>query len=208
MLVYNDVIKFDCIYQQNGEVKDNYNWTGYIKRITAPIYINNSAVSSLYGYTIDKQVTKTLVTQVVDCKQIEKPFVDKRYLCGEYGMIHADGIIRFVIFSKFNRPIDYEFRYDEEDCCLYGVWYFTDKSRTNTEFGGYAKLTMDQEVEYTEYEIDRELLNGEAFSKNVKTINELYDLKLANLIDHTSDGDERFAKAKEYFNGRSRVREH
>ena len=58
MKLWDDVLKFDCIYQQDGQVRVNYNWSGYVKSEYLPYHSDNGASFSLEGVTIENQISQ------------------------------------------------------------------------------------------------------------------------------------------------------
>ncbi|MBO4245528.1 MAG: hypothetical protein J5892_02155 [Bacilli bacterium] len=194
MKIWNNVLKFNCIYQQNGEIKEDYNWHGYVNND----YIldnNHRGVGSAYnieGVIVDEQTRCYL-------EWTPGTYIDERYLIGRQGILQPEGIVEFTILPNgTSSPIDYEFRYDEEDNCLYGVYYFVRQGLENDEYAGFAKLTIDQETEYKQIEVDYDIANCEAYRNNDLIIDRLCNYDLPTYQLHNGD-EERFIKAKEFF---------
>ena len=194
MEIRNNVLKFNCIYQQNGELKEDYNWSGYIhaEYISDGAHRGVGAGYNIEGVTTDEQTRCYL-------EWIKGDYIDKRYLLGKQGILQPEGIIEFSILPNgTSSPIDYEFRYDEEDNCLYGVYYFIRNGLENNEYAGFAKLTIDQDTEYKSINIDYDIADCEAYRNNHIMIDRLNDYMMPTYQLHDGD-DERFAKAKDYF---------
>lgn len=201
MKIWNNVLKFECQYQQNGILDDSYKWSGYIKRVSLhddTLYAKGM-VSTIEGTIVDEQVKEVMITEICPYKQYRKEYIDKRYLLGEAGLIHPKDTLNFVIFPVKGRPIDYEFLYDEETDCLYGVWYFVTKGSKNTEYGGFARLVINQNIEVDEYEIDKDIIGSDAYCKHSETIGKAISHGMSNLQSHEGANSKRFVDAKEYF---------
>jgi len=200
MKIWNDVLKLNCSYEQNGVVKDNYNWEGFVIAEHAFNSSKNGTVFSLEGITVDNQVTSEKVVEIVTGNSYVEKFKDKRYLFANSGLDQSKGLIRFVIFSKHNSPIDYEFMYDREDNCFYGVYYFTNSEVINVNYNGYAKLVIDQEIDMTTSQINSEISTWEYFNQNGSMISSMDEFNRSNLQVHDTTNNDRFMKAKEFFN--------
>lgn len=201
MTITDDVIRFDCIYQQDGEVKENYTWSGNILRYQTIVegIRQGDDISSLEGVIIDKQIDKTEVTEYFPFRQYIADYEDKRFLFSASGFLQPYGILKFVIFSEDGVPFDYEFRYDEEDECFYGVWYAVYDTVFNDEYNGFAKLTMEPKKDLEGFQINHDIIDSEAYKNNGTMVNRLFQLKRATIQKHDTESDERFKKAKEYF---------
>ena len=140
-----------------------------------------------------------LITEISPYRRYKRGYNDKRYLCGEYGMCHPEGTVKFVIFPLDHQPIDYELLYDAEDNCLYGVWYFVNKDLTNSEYGGFAKLDINQEFDIDVYAVQSEIQNCDAYYQNSDTIGNLIQHRKPNIQQHDEADAQRFIDAKNYF---------
>ena len=200
MEIYDKVLKFNCKYQQNGEIKSNYNWEGYIGRNTLKRESDNGLTSSLEGIVVDSQITTKRIFEIATIKKYTEDFVDERLLFCPNGLDHENGIIKFSIFPGNHIPIDYEFRYDEEDNCLYGVWYFVDKNKINTQYGGYAKLTIEQDTDMDIYNVNKKLWDWEYHAEHEKEILKMCKERISNLQQHNKLDLIGFQKAKSCFN--------
>lgn len=209
MQIRDRVLKLNCQYQQDDKLEPNYNWCGYVLRTDNEIDLSKSYgfISTIEGTTVDNQINKVVRTEIATCKEYIVDYIDKRYLCGQYGMRHLENTLEFIIFTNSGRPIDYEFKYDEIDNCFYGVWYFVDEDvKTNFKYDGFAKLEIEQNVNYEEYKVQHDICCSTAYEKYGEKIYSLMCEGKPTLQLHDKENLERFDKAKEYFRGISRKR--
>ena len=185
------LLKFDCTYQQNNEVKDFYKWSGYIHKYQD---IPNK----------DKRfLLEGVIRDQVDPKH-------ERYLYTPNGYIISKGIVNLSIFTWWiTRPIDYKFKYDDEDRCLYGCWKFVNSDYNLPINYGYAKLNIesarDEEnpwafedtLEKIETEIDDCL--SKYYHRFEKELKMMKKHDFSNVADDNILSDRQFQKAKEYF---------
>lgn len=208
MQIWNNILKFDCEYQQNGDLKENFNWNGYIICNNLPYdkHCGIGLASTLEGVIVDNQIKKVRITELYPYKQYTKDFVDERYLFGPIGMYHKEGIVKFVIFPLDHAPIDYEFKYDEEDDCLYGVYYFAPKEMINNNYSGFAKLKIIQDFDekIDEKMIDNKVYNLLPYYQHLRKISQMTEFK-KNSIQIHDENDEKYIKAKEYFKAHNKV---
>ena len=194
MKIWNNVLKFNCLYEQNGTIDEHFNWDGYVitKFIDNDYHGGIGAAYDIEGVIVDHQLA---FYPIVPCCKIE----DERFLVGHQGILQPEGVIEFSIFPNgTSSPIDYEFRYDEEDDCLYGVYYFVKNGLENNHYDGFAKLTIEQELHVDKSYVEEQIENNDAFWKYNKIIDNLANYKMANYQLHNGNKD-RFLKAKKYF---------
>ena len=207
MEIWNNILKFDCDYQQNGELNDNYNWSGYI--LCDSLFDKHNGrglASSLEGIIVDNQINKVRITEIEPFRQYIKDFKDERYLFGPIGKYHPEGIVKFVIFPLDHSPIDYEFKYDKEDDCLYGVYYFANKEMLNNNYSGFARLRINQDIDenINENYINNKIYNLLPYYQHIRKIANMTEFK-RNSIQFHDDNDEKYLKAKEYFKTKNKV---
>lgn len=207
VLLRDELMRFRCLYQQKDTISKKTFWSG-------------SMISS-YDYTRlckDKKAYSTIEGHLaefntgIDYKS-GLSFPESRYLLGMDGIDHSDVSLRFTIFPEKGRPIDYIFRYDEEDNVFYGVWFFVGSKNNYSEFGGFARLEVEK-YEYAQlgreeygYTNDREkqaieesIYKLDAYYKHADDISNMIDNHLSNLLPHEEVDDSTFKKAKAYFN--------
>ena len=172
----NDLVRYECKYQENGELKLGNYWYADV--------IKYDFIYSLRGI-------------VYQCHK--NAYFDKRYLCGATDS-EGEKVISLDIFPTDSSDIkEYLFKYDEEDNCLYGVWIIVDDPKgKDFEFGGYAKLEL-MELDINREEIESELNQNLEHNENSELIYDLKSFDNYAIVRQKINIDEEYIKAKEYF---------
>ena len=199
-----EVMRLHCFYQQNEKIDENQYWSGCVIR----------------EYDMDGTIEKHAVVSDIEGKIQEYKtipinnmrFPEARYLFGVDGINRPEGTINFTIYPERGRPlggpIDYMFKYDEEDDVFYGVWFFVNEKTKSSRYGGYARLEVTREIneyENTKNDITGSLWNLEAYYNNMDPITYMVNNRLSNLLPHEEVDNCTFESAKSYFRRNSKT---
>lgn len=192
MEVFSDILQLDCIYQFEGDIKDNYHWNGLVivdfhNELSEQ---NNGAVFSLEGLSIDKSDTQNSIE------------IHKRYLLGNGGIEQNANKVSFSVFPGNIAPLDYIVQYDESDYCFYGAWYWVNNFDFSSTLGGFVKISISPVYDKKRQDIQREIdawCISKYYKQYLKTICHLIDSQKANISEHNDLNDLIFKEAKEYF---------
>lgn len=196
ILLRKELMCFRCLYQQGGEINKRQFWSGSMIRSYdhGRLFKEGKAYSSIEGHLSEFQ------THIDWSSGLRFP--EDRYLLGVDGIIHSDGSLKFTIYPKQGRPIDYMFRYDEEDNIFYGVWFFVNTKTIESEYGGFARLDVEKyrgANEREKYAIEQSCWNIDAYFNNMEDITNMVDKSLSTLLPHEEVDDSIYANAKKYF---------
>lgn len=193
MEVFSDILQIDCIYQFEGDVKDNYNWSGLVivDLLNELSKKNNGPVFSLEGLSVDKSDTQNSIE------------IHKRYLLGNGGIDQIDNKVSFSVFPGNIAPLDYIVQYDKTDCCFYGVWYWVNNYDFSSTLGGFVKLSISPVYDRSRQDIQREIdtwcMKSKYYMQYLKPISHLIDSQKSNISEHDDLNNSIFKEAKEYF---------
>lgn len=197
MQIPSDVIKINCTYQYEGLVKEGYNWEGYAIITYRQDLSKDFAVSDIEALILDQSDTQ------------RNQEIHKRYLLGIGGVDFGLESISFSIFPGNICPFDYRVKYDSEDNCFYGLWYYVNKNNFTSEFGGYAKIEAIENYNIDKSSIQSEILkwsNDKYYGQYFQAITHITDNQKSNIAEYNENLEEISALAKEYFHSISKTK--
>lgn len=186
-----DTMHFLCRYQKNNDLSKNQFWSGSIIRNYDSKTSNerNKELSDVEGKLSEYD------TNIINGLRLP----EWRYLYGFDGINQTDNTISFTVFPEYGKPMDYMFKYDEEENMFFGVWFYIDMRNKASIYGGYARLELSKNNESNKDHIISDLWKLEAYCNNMTPIMHMVDNKVSTLLPHEEVDDSIYQNAKNYF---------
>lgn len=184
--LHDDVyLEIKGIYQQDGKAEEFNRWNGYV-------YVKKDISErhryfSICGSTIDQWDVHFL-----------KNNTNYRFLFSSPSKNAWKDNLNFTVLTNGLGIVDYSLRYDEDDDCFYGMWYFVEADDKEPKNRGFARITVEEadvELEYYKW-----LKNAHVMNSNLVRMEKMIKGNLANLTHHDTS-EELFEEAKNYFRG-------
>lgn len=214
VLLRDELMLFRCLYQQKNCINKKQFWSGSMIRD----YNQGKTIKEKRGLSNIEGHLSEFNTNIDWASKLRFP--EERYLLGIGGVDHHDVSIKFTVFPRTGRPIDYIFRYDEEDNVFYGVWFFVNNKTKTSEYGGFARLEVEKylfhkigtdEYYYTDEKekqaIEHSIYNLEAYYNNMEDITDMINRWVPTLLTHEEVDENTFANAKAYFKNNAKTLE-
>ncbi len=186
-----NTMNFLCWYQKDEKLSRNQFWSGSIIRNFDSKTSNETSkeLSDVEGRVSEYD------TNIINGLRLP----ESRYLYGFDGINQTDNTISFTVFPEYGKPMDYMFKYDEEENMFFGVWFYIDMRNKASIYGGYARLELSKNNESNKEHIISEPWKLEAYCKNMTPIIYMVDNKVSTLLPHEEVDDSIYQNAKNYF---------
>jgi len=186
-----DTMNFLCWYQKNEKLGKYQFWSGSVIRNYDSKTSNerNKELSDVEGELSEYD------TNIINGLRLP----ESRYLYGFDGINLKDNTISFTVFPEYGKPMDYMFKYDEEENMFYGVWFYIDMRNKASIYGGYARLELMKNAESNKDHIISDLWRLKAYCNNIAGITYMVDNKVPTLLPHEEVDDSIYQDAKNYF---------